>query len=72
MEETLGFPLLVGLAMHSLSFFADSAHAAVLVRSPALAQQPSMAVSSSAHAWMCVALRGFTFNCTNNSDLRGS
>lgn len=54
---------LTGLDMHSCSFLALSLQALAPTRSPALAQHPSMAVSSRAQAWMCCCLLGLTLSC---------
>lgn len=53
-----------GLRMHSCSRAAASRQAVELARSPELAQQLSMLVSSRAHGWTWAVLRGLTLSCS--------
>lgn len=60
-----------GLRMHSCSLDAASRHAVELARSPELAQQLSMLVSSRAHGWTCAVLRGLTLSCQRSQSVGG-
>lgn len=57
--------------MHSCRRAAASRQAVELARSPELAQQLSMLVSSRAHGWTWAVLRGLTLSCSGTKGSRG-